>query len=60
MIETIDNSCNFVHYADDTVIFTSNKDVYDSLKALGEKYFLLNAISKVIYSQKMLAKPNLF
>ena len=45
MVEKIDNSCNLVQYADDTMIFTSNKDVYDSLKALEknilhlERYF---------------------
>ena len=45
MIERIDNSCNLVQYADDTMIFTSNKNVYDSLKALEkniralERYF---------------------
>ena len=45
MIERTDNSCSLVKYADDTVIFTSNKDVYDSLKALPknnlslERYF---------------------
>ena len=45
IIENIDNSCNLVQFADDTMIFTSNKDVYDSLKALEknvlhlERYF---------------------
>ena len=41
MIERIDNSCNLVQYADDTMIFTSKKDVYDSLKALEKNILFL-------------------
>ena len=41
MIETIESSCNLVQYADDNMIFTSNEDVYDSLKALAKNIFSL-------------------
>ena len=51
MIETVDSSCNLVQYADDTMIFTPNKVVYDSLKALEKLILLKHAVLKVTYSQ---------